>query len=72
MTPSKTPTAQARVRCVWCGTELAPEDAKPIKYARLEDVPDAENMQCKDEAACDRRQEVLDRAVGIIRERRGQ
>ena len=48
------------VRCVWCETELASEDAKPIKYARLGGVPDSENMQCKDEAACDRRQARLD------------
>jgi hypothetical protein len=48
------------VRCVWCETELAPEDAKPILYARLPDRPDTENMQCKDEAACDRRQARLD------------
>jgi len=63
--------ADKTVRCVWCETELAPEDAKPIKYARLIDRPESENMQCKDDAACRRRQDVLDRAVGIIREGRG-
>jgi len=59
------------VRCAWCETKLAPGDAKPIKYARLTGRPDSENMQCKDDAACQRRQDALDRAVGIIREGRG-
>lgn len=59
------------VRCVWCEEELASEEAKPIKYARLNDRPDAENMQCKGDDACRRRQDVLDRRVGIIREGRG-
>ena len=52
-------TGTERVRCVWCEAELAPEDAKPVKYARVDDVPDSENMQCKDEAACARRQARL-------------
>jgi len=48
------------VRCPWCDTELAPEDAKPIKYARLADRPDDENMQCRDDGACQQRQDRLD------------
>lgn len=52
---------ETRIRCVWCETELAPEDAKPIKYARLDDRPDSENMQCKDEKACDSRRERRNR-----------
>ena len=52
------PAAES-VRCVWCETELAPEDAKPVKYARVDDAPDSENKQCKDEAACARRQARL-------------
>ena len=56
------------VRCVWCEIELAPEDAKPIKYARLPGTPDEQNMQCKDDDACDRRQDAL-LAASIIRSR---
>ena len=65
------PDTAKTVRCVWCEADLAPEGAKPIKYARLTDRPDDENMQCKDDGACQRRQDVLDRAAGIVREGRG-
>lgn len=60
-------TAQA-VRCTWCRGELAPGDAKPILHARLPGVPDEENTQCKDDRACDLRQDALDAAV-IVRAR---
>jgi hypothetical protein len=56
------------VRCVWCETTLAAEEAEPIKYARLRDAPDEDNMECKDHAACDRRQDALDAAI-IVRSR---
>lgn len=48
------------VSCVWCRAVLAPADAKAIEHARLRDRPDAENMQCKDYAACQRRQDALE------------
>jgi hypothetical protein len=50
------------LHCVWCETELSPDDAKPIKYARNPDVSDAENMQCRDFKACQERQDALDAA----------
>jgi len=48
------------VRCVWCETGLVPDDAKPIKYVRAASLPDAENMQCKDDDGCRDRQDRLD------------
>ena len=61
-------TQGVSVRCAWCRTELAPADTKPVKYARLPGASNAENMQCKDTAACQRRQDALDAAF-IVRVR---
>jgi hypothetical protein len=63
-------TAKA-VRCVWCEEELAPEDAKPIKYARLPSAPDEENMQCRDEAACQQRQDRIDAVLNARLQAKG-
>jgi hypothetical protein len=49
-----------RVSCAWCHARLAADDAKPVKYARLHGVSDDRNMQCRDTAACQRRQVELD------------
>jgi hypothetical protein len=46
-----------RLRCVWCGIELAWIDAAPIQYARNPDVSDEENMRCADQTACQERQD---------------
>jgi hypothetical protein len=56
------------IRCVWCRSELTIESAKPIKHARLDDLPDSENMQCADYEACVQRQDALDAAL-IVRSR---
>jgi hypothetical protein len=52
--------AAAVVRCAWCQTELAPQDAKPVKYARLRSAPDADNTQCRDLIGCQQRQDLID------------
>ena len=56
-------TAASTVRCPWCHTDLAPEDAKPIQFVRLPSAPDTDNMQCRDVIGCRRRQHALDEAL---------
>jgi hypothetical protein len=51
------------VRCPWCDTDIALEDAKPILYAKLRDVPDSDNMQCRDLIGCQKRQDATDAAL---------